>query len=303
MMFQTPRRASLRDIGEAVGRRISWRLGRAARRLRHGHVPGPTAASPDLASAAATWNDPDESLDSVNARIHDGVALDKLRERADGYVQLMLGQFPYITLPGRPSCLEIGSGTGYIMEALNRALNLKGCPPASITGLDIAEHMLARARLRLGNKHPFRFLHYDGLTVPIADSSLDLVYSVAALQHVPKPYVYNLFFEIRRLLKPTGFAVLHLISFKHLPEQERHSPWRDEVRRQIGRDTGHWHHFYSRAELENVLQVGTGFGSVDIRENGSIWACVHQQALPTQGTKSAMIGARPQPASGNYAHD
>jgi len=159
--------------------------------------------------------------------------------------------------------------------------------PATITGLDIAENMLAKAKLRLGGSGPYRFLHYDGITVPLPDASLDFVYSVAALQHVPKPYVYNLFFEIRRLLKPAGFAVLHLLSFKHLPEQEQHSPWRHEVRRQIGRDTGHWHHFYSRTELENVLQVGTGFSSVDIRENGSIWACVHQQALPTQGTEKA----------------
>lgn len=236
-------------------------------------------AREELAAAAATWNDPDESLESVNARIHDGVPLDKLHARADGYVGTIFRLFPYIRLPSRPACLEIGSGTGYIMEALNRELTRRSNPPASITGLDIAENMLAKAKLRLAAQGPFEFRHYDGISVPAPDGSLDLIYSVAALQHVPKPYVYNLFFEMHRLLKPTGFAAFHLLPFKALPDQERHSPWREEVRRQIGLGTGHWHHFYTREELEYVLKVGTGFRHADIRENGGIFVCVHKNAM------------------------
>jgi hypothetical protein len=85
---------------------------------------------------------------------------------------------------------------------------------------------------------------------------------------------------MHRLLKPTGFAAFHLISFNHMPEQERHFPWRDEIGRQIRGETGHWHHFYSRVELENVLKVGTGFRYVDVREDGQIWVCVHKSAVP-----------------------
>ena len=125
-----------------------------------------------------------------------------------------------------------------------------------MTGLDIAENMLAKARERIAGKGPFQFIHYDGVHVPVSDESFDFIYSIAALQHIPKPYVYNLFFEILRILKPTGFAVFHLLSFKSLPEQERFFPWRDEIRNQIGLGKDHWHHFYSREEVEYVVRVG-----------------------------------------------
>jgi SAM-dependent methyltransferase len=116
--------------------------------------------------------------------------------------------------------------------------------------------------------------------VPLPDESFDLIYSVATLQHVPKLYVYNLFFEIKRLLRPDGFAVFHVSSFKGLAVQQRIFPWRDEIRRQINLEASHWHHFYSRDEVENVLKVGTGFDYVDVHENGGIWVCAHKNQLP-----------------------
>jgi ubiquinone/menaquinone biosynthesis C-methylase UbiE len=268
-------------IGQAVERRVTWKVRQIMRSVFPGNRrAASTAAMADLISAAATWNDPNESLESVNARIHDGVPANSLMQRADGYAEAIFTVFRYIRLPHHPCCLEIGSGTGYIMEAMHNALTRRTHRPISITGLDIAENMLAKAELRLGGKGPFRFMHYDGITVPLPDRSLDLIYSVAALQHIPKPYVYNLFFEMHRLLKPTGFAAFHLISFNHMSEQERHFPWRDEIGRQIRGETGHWHHFYSRVELENVLKVGTGFRYVDVREDGQIWVCVHKSAVP-----------------------
>jgi SAM-dependent methyltransferase len=242
-----------------------------------------TAVSRDFAAAAATWNDPNETLESVNARIHDGVPLEKLEERADSYIRGIFGHFPYVRLPNRPVCLEIGSGTGYIMEALNRELLRRLNPPGSITGLDIAENMLARASRRLSGQGPFRFLHYDGVNVPAPGESFDFIYSVAALQHVPKPYVYNLFFEVHRLLRPAGFAAFTLLSFNYLPTQERFIRWRDEINRQIKLEVGHWHHYYSKDELDNVLKAGTGFPYVDVRDEDGIWVCAHKSPLPLPG--------------------
>ena len=234
-----------------------------------------------LLAAAAAWNDPNESLESVNARIHDGVPADRLAARADEYIRSMVGHFPYLRFPPRPVCLEIGPGTGYIMEALGRELRRRTNPPAWIGGLDIAENMLARAKARLAGKGPFRFPHYDGVSIPLPDASVDLVLSVATLPFIPKPYVYNLFFEMRRIVKPGGFVLFQLLSFRHLPEQETHSPWREEIRRQIGLEVGHWHHFYSREELEAVLKTGTGIPFVDLRESGgAIWVCFHEEPLP-----------------------
>ena len=239
-----------------------------------------SASAPPLAAAAATWNDPDESLESVNARIHDGVPPERLAARADEYIRAVVDHFPYLRFPPRPVCLEIGPGTGFVMEALNRELRRRTNPPAWIGGLDIAENMLARAKSRLAGKGPFRFLHYDGVSIPLPDASVDFVLSVATLPFIPKPYVYNLFFEMRRIVKSGGFVVFQLLSFKHLPEQETHSPWREEIRRQITLAEGHWHHFYAREELETVLKIGTGIPFVDIHENGVIWVCCHEEPLP-----------------------
>ena len=229
----------------------------------------------ELLAAAATWNNPDESLESVNARIHDGVPVDQLPARADRYVAEIFSQFPYVQVPSQGRCLEVGSGTGFIMEAVARALAERSVTPQAIIGLDIAEHMLARAQQRLGSRPPFEFLHYDGLNVPLPDDSLDLIYSVASLQHVPKPYVYNLFFEMRRLLRPTGFAVIHLLSFPQMIRREERAPWRHEISRQIHDGPGHWHYFYSQDELDAVLRVGTGFDHVEIVVLPTgIWTCL-----------------------------
>ena len=239
------------------------------------------SADNSLLGSAATWNDPNESLESVNARIHDGVPLDRLAARADEYVQAIFGHFPYIQLPRKPVCLEIGSGTGYIMEGMHRELRRRSNPPSWIGGLDIAEHMLEKAKARLAGKGPYRFLHYDGISIPLPDASVDFVFSVATLSFIPKPYAYNLFLEMRRIVKPGGFVAFQVLSFKHLAEQEAHSPWREEIRRQVTMQEGHWHHFYSREELEAVLKTGTGVPFLDIREsNGAIWVCFHETPLP-----------------------
>ena len=229
-------------------------------------------------SAARTWDDPAESLEATNARIHDGVAIDQLEARADTYVTSIFDQFPQIDPGHARKILEIGSGTGFIMEGVERYLGRRGVTPTSITGLDIAPNMLAKAKARLGDRRPFEFLLYDGINVPIGDESLDLVYSVAALQHVPKLYVYNLFLEIHRILKPGGFAVMHFLSFRLIPEHVKLEPWVNEIRRQLNGETGHWHHFYAVEELDNVLRYGSGFPFVDVRDGDSLWVCVGKSA-------------------------
>src|SRR5579872_2266469 len=180
--------------------------------------------SSDIQLAAKTWNKEFETIEEANRRIHDRVPLDQLDRRADGYAFKVCGLFP-IQIPAGAKILEIGSGTGYVMEGVNRYLSAHGVPPGQIDGLDIAEHMLAKARARIGSDKVYNFLHYDGLTIPRPDQSYDLIYSVAALQHVPKPYVYNLFFEMKRLLKPDAYAVVNLLDFRDAPADA----WRAEV--------------------------------------------------------------------------
>ena len=120
---------------------------------------------------------------------------------------------------------------------------------------------------------PACFLIYDGITIPIKSESIDFIYSVACLQHIPKPYVYNLFGEILRILKPSGSAALHFLAFSALKLWERFDLRREIGQQLLGAEV-HWHHFYSAEELSYVLEHGYGAQRVKVvdTQDGSIWA-------------------------------
>lgn len=232
--------------------------------------------SNNLFVAAKAWDVSNEALDHVNARIHDGaVTPEELHARGDKYVGWLADLFPYIEWKAE-NILEIGSGTGFIMEAVERKTRFG--QQRSIQGLDISESMISAAKQRLKgnpNESLYSFTHYDGVKVPLPDESFDLIYSVAALQHVPKPYVYNLFFEIKRLLKPNGYCVIHLLPFSSLYGQESLYSWRDEISVQVGMIEGpHWHHYYCEEELLAVLKGGTQFQHVQVI--GDIFVCMRK---------------------------
>jgi hypothetical protein len=73
----------------------------------------------DLVAAATAWNNPSESSEDVSRRIHDCVPLESPAARAQSYVDQIFGLFPYARLKDGASIMEIGSGVGYIMEALD----------------------------------------------------------------------------------------------------------------------------------------------------------------------------------------
>jgi ubiquinone/menaquinone biosynthesis C-methylase UbiE len=177
-------------------------------------------AHPELLAASKVWNRADLSLEEVEAWIHD--LADDLPVRADNYVNAMFNLFPYAKIRDGATIMEIGSGVGYIMEGILRHAVAEGVDIEKVIGLDIAENMIARARGRVAHQPKLDFLHYDGVTVPMRDQSLDFIYSVASLQHVPRQYVFNIFFEVRRLLKKDGFTIVHLLGTSisqtlHLP--------------------------------------------------------------------------------------
>ena len=220
-----------------------------------------------LHSAFETWNQAGEPLASVEARIHDGVPLDKLHDRAAGYLNTLFTLFPQAAPSGTDVVLEVGPGVGYIMQAMMNRFN-----PARIIGLDVAPAMVEHAKARLTRDQidmaKWSFETYDGVTMPFEDESIDHLYSVASLQHVPKLYVYHLFAEMARVLRG-GYAALQLLSFSFLPKQ--HLPFATEVTQQLGGEHGHWHHFYSRDELLYVLPA---MGAADIaitEHDGSLW--------------------------------
>ena len=218
-------------------------------------------------TAFETWNHPGESLESVEARIHDGVPLHKLKDRAQGYLTTIYSLFPQAAPRHTDTVLEIGPGVGYIMQA-----SMERFKPARIIGLDVAPAMVEHAKARLKRDRVdtsnWSFEVYDGVTMPFADRSIDHVYSVASLQHVPKLYVYHLFAEMVRVLRD-GYAAFQLLSFSFLPKH--HMPFLEEVTQQLEGIEGHWHHFYARDELLYVLPA-VGAKDVSVTElDGNLW--------------------------------
>jgi SAM-dependent methyltransferase len=123
------------------------------------------------------------------------------------------------------------------------------------------------------------------VTIPLPAGVYDLICSVAALQHVPKAYVYNLFFEMKRLLKPGGYVVINLLSWNQFAHQQMLIPWWDEITSQVELRETHRHHFYGKEELEAVLKIGTGLDSSRL---GTGWCVVLRRRPRAAGNRQAL---------------
>jgi ubiquinone/menaquinone biosynthesis C-methylase UbiE len=119
-----------------------------------------------------TWEARGETLESVEARIHDGVPAADLRARAVGYLQTLETFFDEARPKEGARILEIGTGVGYVLEAV-----LGRYAPSKVIGLDIAQGMIDLAKQRFErdgvDTSAVEFIHYDGVNVPLPDSSLD----------------------------------------------------------------------------------------------------------------------------------
>lgn len=222
--------------------------------------------------AFRAWDRASESLEDTEQRIHDGASTaEELNNRARAYVETMADIFPYAMPHQGAVIMEIGSGVGYVMEAAMRKFR-----PAKLIGLDVAPSMVEKAKKRISRDVretlPFEFLLYDGVGIPVEDNSVDYVYSVASLQHVPKELVYNLVYEISRILKPDGRCVIHLLSVNHIATHNRMIDFRQELKNQIHGNDSHWHHFYSFDEIVFFLADAAQVREIDVVDGQvSIW--------------------------------
>ena len=97
------------------------------------------------------------------------------------------------------TALDIGCSTGFIADELRRA-------GATVTGLDIDEPGLARARSRFGGE--VEFLNAGGDAIPKPDGSVDIVVFNHIYEHVVDADAVMA--DIRRVLKPDGVVYLGL---------------------------------------------------------------------------------------------
>lgn len=100
---------------------------------------------------------------------------------------------------GGRTVLDLGCSTGFIADSLHAA-------GASVTGVDIDEPGLERARARFGEK--IEFVRADGEQLPWDDRSVDAVVFNHIYEHVVDPDA--VLAEIRRVLRPSGVVYLGL---------------------------------------------------------------------------------------------
>ena len=97
--------------------------------------------------------------------------------------------------------LDLGSGTGRVTRELKRRY-----PRACVIALDLAAGMLREARRHRRPWRRFERVCGDALRLPLADGSVDLVFSNLMLQWC-EPLAVALA-EVRRVLRPGGFFAL-----------------------------------------------------------------------------------------------
>lgn len=148
----------------------------------------------------------------------------------------MLERLQWIKL--RPAVvLDVGSGTGYCTRAL-----VKHYPRARVLGMDIAPAMSRVAQAKRGWRGRERYISADAETLPLADASVDLVFSSLAVQWCEPARVFQ---ECYRVLRPGGLLLFS--SFGPDTLRELRHAWRDVDRQ------AHVHEFIDMHDLGDVL--------------------------------------------------
>ena len=134
--------------------------------------------------------------------------------------------------------VEIGHGDGYGLNMLAQKVD--------IVGLDIDPSIVEYARKKYGKQY---FQQYDGEHIPYDDHTFDAACMFQVIEHVVDDV--TLMAEIRRVLKPGGFAILTTPNrVLRVPYGEK--PWNIEHVRE-----------YYPEELEGVLKQA-GYKQVEI---------------------------------------
>jgi SAM-dependent methyltransferase len=93
--------------------------------------------------------------------------------------------------------VEIGCGPGRMLTEMAKMFE-------QVTGVDFSPDMVRHTRNRFRNLDNVIVLLNDGKTLPINTASVDLVYSVLALQHMNREAVESYFSEASRTLRQSG---------------------------------------------------------------------------------------------------
>ena len=121
--------------------------------------------------------------------------------------QQAMGQALWQRLPDTATqVLDLGCGPGHWTARLAQRYSATGLP-AQVFGLDLAPGMLERARAEHGDR--LGWLCGDAAHLPLADRSMDLVFSNLAIQWCPD--LDTVLAELQRVLRPGGRALINTL--------------------------------------------------------------------------------------------
>lgn len=118
--------------------------------------------------------------------------------------------------PSKLLALEIGCGAGRVSEFFSQ--DFRG-----LVALDVSREMLKIGQRRVPAKNVL-WLCNDGTSLrPIADSSVDFIFSLSVFQQIPDDAtIADYVEEAGRILKPDGWFVFQVMNHPHLS----FGPWR-----------------------------------------------------------------------------
>jgi ubiquinone/menaquinone biosynthesis C-methylase UbiE len=106
--------------------------------------------------------------------------------------------------------LDVGTGTGVFLPYLLKNIGDNG----KIVALDLAEEMLAKARIKYPRKN-IEFLHADVMDIPIYEEMFDSVVCYSSFPHFRDKH--QALTEMKRVMKPgSRISVCHTSSRDHI---------------------------------------------------------------------------------------
>lgn len=104
----------------------------------------------------------------------------------------------HVSFEGK-TVLDLGCNRGYLLHSFYQNEKFEGI------GADLVSYYLKDARRDYGDI--FKFVQTTPNTIPLPDSSVDVVYTIDTIEHLSQPK--ELFAEVYRVMRPGGVFLVH----------------------------------------------------------------------------------------------
>ncbi len=201
-----------------------------------------------------------------------GFTEEEFRRSGEEHAALLLESVAHC-LPGRERTLEIGCGTGRLLEPMAHHF-------PEVIGVDVSGEMVRQGRERVRHLPRIRLEEVDGHgSLPFPDQHFDLCYSMLVFIHLPEKKVARHYIqESFRVLKPGGIFRFQVFA---VPETLWHSVREFFTKKSTWRGCK-----YKPSEMDAYLKAA-GFEKLDsslvldqgpIKKNWILWLTARRPA-------------------------